>query len=492
MVSSMPRVTTFIEPRGGVDVDLSSPQKILAAIKSQAKEPEKWWDHAMNSNVDYLFTRFVDKKMRGWQVLQDRRLNILELIADSTADRIHLTGWKIGDKQSPPKRLRDIIEDIDERTGLSKFGRDLFLRSEIQGVTYLMIWPTEDGESGIIRATPSSVMVGYPDDGSSVWPEWAARVTKNNRQIDVLYRDRYDRWTRPKDGGQATWKKVRDGKEYPTHWPDAVPIVPFASVSLLNPRSGIRAAFGCQRSIDHCMGVDTISIELSAFPVRYTVEKLSGKDSNEVELSRGLQMDNEFQDSGEAQEPPIDVYPGAILDLQADLVGQFDPASPEATVGRIAFYAKAGLTLCGIPLSMWEGTTANNSGELMRRELQPLIGKVRQRTESYRASFQRVWELLLAQSQTPNRSNKITPLFDDPAMPDELYVWELVLTKLEAGVQPEVAWMEAGVPQDIIERMATAYAQRFDQEGSGGSGGSGRNGGTGTRGNRNRRGSGTV
>jgi len=479
----MPRVTTFIEPVGqNIDVDLESPQKILSAIKSQATEPEKWWDHTMNNNVEYLFTRFVQQKMRGWQILENRRLNILELIADSTVDRIHLSGWKLGDGIKPPIRLQNEIQQYDERIGLSKFSRDLFLRAEIQGLTYLLVWPTTEGEIGLIRATPVSTMVGYPDDGSSVWPEWAARVSNKDRQIDVLYKDRYDRWTKAPGAGDSGWTKIEDGTPYPSHWMEAVPVVPFASVSFLNPRSGIKAAFGCQKAIDHCMGVDTISIELSAFPVRYTAQKSDGEMPNEAELARGLQFDDEFE-AGKIEEPPIDVYPGAILDLTADAVGQFEPADPEATIGRIEAYAKMGLALCGLPLSVWEGTTANNSGELMRRELQPLIGKVRQRTKGYSASFKRVWDILLAQANSTYKSRSVVPLFDDPAMPDELYVWELVLTKLQSGVLPEVAFLEAGVPQEIIERMAQSYERRIEQQlavrGPGNSGQQRRNEGSG-------------
>ena len=336
------RITAFDDPVAYIDVDLDNPQKILGAIKTQATEPAEWWDHTMNSNVEYLFTRFVEKKMRGWQVLKDRRLNILELIADSTVDRIHMAGWRLGDGLKVPQTFQKQIKDLDNQTGLSKFSRDLFLRAEIQGLTFLLIWPTRNGDVGVIRATPATTIVGYADDGSSVWPEWAARVSNKDRQIDVMYTDRYDRWERPDGSIGAAWTKTIDGQQYPDYWMDAVPVVPFASVSFLHPRSGIKAAFGCQKAIDHCMGIDTISIELSAFPVRYTAQKTNMDQPAEAELARGLQFDGEFDNEVGIEEPPIDVYPGAILDLSADMVGQFEPADTSATVGRIEAYAKMG------------------------------------------------------------------------------------------------------------------------------------------------------
>ena len=450
--------TVFLTSSFDEQVDLTKPDKVVKLIKARAKEPEAWWTHAMSNNVEYLFTRYVETKMRGYEALKERRLNILELIADTTVDRIKLSGWK-----APNQTVYKRIANLEKQMGLAKFSRDQFLRTEIQGIYYILVWPSDEDSPGIIRATPATTTVGFHDDGSSVWPKWAARLSKKGTRLDVFYEDHYEYWIKKNSNvdqaqqvtSNTDWPESPTRVDYPKGWAKAVPVVPFASVSFLTPRSGIRAAFGAQRAIDHSVAIDAISAEMSSFPVRYTAENTGqGISSDEIDVSRSLRIDADTNDDSPiVGEQVLDVYPGAFLDLKADTVGQFPPAPPEATIARIEFYAKGGLTLCGIPLSVWAGNTANNSGELERRAHSSLVSKCRQRIESYSASFERVMQLVNSQFPMWAKKATIEPVFADPAMPDELYVWDVVTSKIEAGMEPAQAFLEAGVPQDLTERI---------------------------------------
>ena len=480
--------TSYMTPFGSKSVQIWNPAALVQAISDAGQKPREWWQLVNEDDVSYLFEEIV-KDAVSTVVIKDRRMNVLQLLETTVTDRIKLSGWEISDEES--KEFKEKMEELDDELGLMRLSDDIFSRAEIQGQTFLIVWPGRDKEPGLIRSTPATTVVGYPDDGHSIWPEWAARLSAKGTRLDLFLEDRVITWKKRNIAeeleGQMTpvfdfspqlSDTVQAGQtpaeltvtnvwgepektDYNKEWPKIVPVVPFVSTKLTAPVSAIKPAIGCQRALDHGMAIDTVSMELASFPIRYSATKPGEGDASEADLSRASDPDNDFDfDTDDADQDTLDLKPGCFIDFEADIVGQFDAAPPSATLDRLAFYAKTALVLCGLPLSVWEGTTANNSGELMRRELHSLLSKVRSRINAYRAAYRRVWRLLIAQNGL-DREIIVKPVFDDPAMPDELYIWELVTLKLDAGLPMEQALLEAGVPQEIIDKIDT---ERIDNE----------------------------
>lgn len=474
---------SYMTPFGPKPVQIWNPQALVSAISDAGQKPKEWWDLIHDDDVAYLFEDIV-KDAVSTTVIKDRRINVLQLLVTTVTDRIKLTGWEIPEKERSDE-LKDKMDEIDDELGIMRLSDDIFSRAEAQGQTFLIPWPTKDGKPGLIRTTPATTVVGYPDDGSSIWPEWAARLSVRGTRLDLFLEDRIVTWTKlpipeaetpqitgfspalsdtpeanrlPLASGTPSQWRGPTVEKYDDEWPDMVPVIPFVSTQITKPFSAVKPAIGCQRALDHGMAIDTVAMEMTSFPVRYTATKPGDKEQSEIDLARAVDPDNTFdEDDPSSINEQIDLKPGGFIDFIADIVGEFEAADPDATLSRLAFYAKTALVLCSLPLSVWEGTTANNSGELMRRELHSLLSKVRSRISAYRASYRRVWRLLLAQNGMKEVSVK--PIFDDPAMPDELYIWELVLLKLEAGLPLEQALREAGVPEEVISEIDIEKAE---------------------------------
>ena len=446
------------------EIDLTEPAQLVKIIGQESSTPMERWEMTRGYKPEQFISRYVKKLIHGNKSpIAHEQLRVLDMVARSVVNRMQITRWykpdSDGDTSEPITRVQ--VDEVDKRLGLIMTSRDLFKRAEVQGITYLMVWPASDGDIGIIRLQPDSTFAHYPEDGKSIWPDYVVRISKQKTRLDIFYEDRSTRWE--KKDKDSDWEYVyRDLKYRPGWHTDMVPIIPFAPESFIEIESGIESAIAPQEAINSAQVIDAASLEFAGFPIRYTLEhpdKPIGSDA--VDVTRRSNVDEEFDDDEDDdldEQKTLDLFPGAFLDLWGDMAGEFKAAALEATMGRIDAYVKIALALSEVPLSAWDGTTANNSGELMRRELQPLIGKVQRRIQMFTASYVRLWELVRTQAAAEDGvvrtiPQDIHPLWGDPAQPDEMYVWELVQAKIEAGYEAELAFEEAGVEPAKIGRM---------------------------------------
>ena len=434
---------------------LKDPQVVVREIGAASKKPQYNWEVAQDQLPVEFVSRFVQKAVQRNYRIDERRLRVVDSVARAVVNRLQFARWAEGD---------GVVRQVDERLGLSMLMRSVFMRAEIQAVTYMFVWPTADNrELAIVRLEPDTCIVGYPNDGHSIWPEWGARVSqpdpenKDIKQLDLYYEDRSTRWQKRTMGDN--WELLYQDIPYRLAWERMVPIVPFVCEDLHNPQSGVEAALGPQLAINHALMLDAGCAEYAGFPLRWTAERTPELNTGEIDLTRGFNLDSVFSDDDDDDddEPVIDIYPGAFIKLRADSVGEFEAAPLEATLGRVDTYGKMAFILSEVPLSYWTGMSTNNSGELMRREIQPLLGRAHRRIDLYTAAYGRVWALLRGQGQALQVRRPIPegvePAFNDPAWPDQKYIWELAKLQLEAGLSPEYVYEKAGLSPDEIERI---------------------------------------
>ena len=453
-------------------LDPTDPAAVEKKIKNESVLPMSLWEMAKNTVDPVFLSQYIRKymKKRG-DILENRKLAVVDTIARSVVNRLQLIGWDWEGEQT--EDILNLINDIDSELGLRPFSRDTLMRSEVQGITYMFVWPYfaeqagEDDKLAVMRLHPNSTYVHPPEDGHSIWPEWGARLSNEGLQLDIYFETRSVRYTRDKDNEQ--WNRFYD-LDYRDGWLPYVPIVPFVCESLLEPMSGIVPAVAPQVAINHILPIDAAISEFAGFPLRYMNSKPQARGSSEVDATRAVAEDDEFDDDDDDFEEDImDVFAGAFIDIKADGVGEFAAAGSDATLGRVEKYFKLAMALCEVPLSYFEGTTANNSGELMRREIQPLLGKANRRIDLYTASYQRVWEILRAQGAAFERGavnlpEKITPMWNDPAWPDDRYLWDLVEVQLNVGVPPEIAFKKLGLTPDEVKEISANVERRRQEE----------------------------
>ena len=451
---------------------VDKPKQIVTYIRNQAVRPMTLWAIAMDESKTKFVSRYVDTVLGESEALTKRKVNVIDFIADLTVDRLNIDRWGLG-KES--KEAPEWVEELEDECGLIMTSHDLFKRAEIQGYTFLIVWVNADKEPVMVRCEPSTCCAIYYDDGTSVWPKWAARISEEGKRLDVFEKEHLTTYTRPKiegewDGGKRTDYTAIFGEDYDL----GVPVVPFASTSLHEPVSGVKRAVGPQLAINHAVDVTAPAIEFTAFTTRVSRTSPQKGSTDPVELERDVRLNDDFDDDDIDTFGPSDgskkvnLYPGGWMDVESDEVLQLPPSDPAALINYIEFFARMAIVLCQMPMSVLAGTTANNSGELMRREIQPLIGKARQRVRLMRASYSRVWTIvghIVGQD-----GSEIYPVFDDPAQPDEEYKITLAELKQNVGVEPDRALRDAGIiqPEGVTERVIKSKQQSAADNGPNG------------------------
>ena len=451
---------------------VDKPKQIVNYIRNRSVRPMTLWALSTDDTKSKFVSRYVETVLSGNEALASRKVNVVDFIADLTVDRLNIDRWGVG-KES--EEAPEWVDKLEEKYGLIMTSHDLFKRAEVQGYTFMIVWVNDDREPVMVRCEPSTCCVIYYDDGTSVWPKWAARISEEGKRLDVFEKEHLTTYERPKvEGEWGSGKRTDYSTIFGEGYDLGVPVVPFASTSLHEPISGIKRAVGPQVAINHAVDITAAAVEFTAFTT--TVSRTSPQTGNTdpVELERDVRLNDDFDDDDTDIFGPSDgskkvnLYPGGWMDVVSDEVKRLPPSDPAALIDYIEFFARMAIVLSQMPMSVLAGTTANNSGELMRREIQPLIGKARQRIRLMRASYSRVWTIvghIVGEDGT-----KVYPVFDDPAQPDEEYKITLAELKQNVGVEPDRALRDAGImqPEGVTESVIRRREQSAASNGPNG------------------------
>ena len=410
---------------------------VLAALDDMEKRAKKaaYWQTYYDGDQQ---TSYISDRIR--LIRRNRptdRLNMVELTADSLAERIGVESF--GDA--------DWIEELDYRLDLIGLACDAHLLAIVQGTSYGLMWPRQTAlginEPDVLILPPSEMICGYTT--SSRWPEWAVRryVCKEYESIWVMTATGYAELIRPKNSSTYTvvTAEAWDAEFAATGSP---PVVEFGE----RPGrlvSGVQCVIGQQRRIDRLLDADASMVEFASAPSTYVLVSDNKEGIEKYDVNTGTIVDESV---GSSTRPKVG--PGVMQQLEADDVKQLDAADHSVITERLDQAMRAALTAAKLPLAVLVGAGGNMSGEAITRDSGPLLQKCKAHTRRFTSGWNRL--LTYAAFWSGQSEDDIMIVWNDPALTTEQQRYETASAAQAAGVTRNRALLDAGVDEADIQQ----------------------------------------
>lgn len=386
------------------------------------------------------------------------------------------------------ERAQEVIDELRKRNQLDDEEDGLHLDTSKHGDCYLFVWPVtelvepneEQVEQRETDEAPTSKVVSvdmfvnmattcraFYDAENPLrmthlvkqWV-WADPDSGENRVRATLYfPSRVERWVtklkNAQDSGDIkdprAWEPyIPDGSEWPAPNPTGrVPFFHFRTARTYG-RPEHKPAYGAQRLIYKLVSAHAVTIDYQSFPQRYALTNPKADEvlSNLIDPDFPEDEDDDPEGDGRSQ---LRADPSAVWKLPGiSSVGQFAPADPQVFLSPLDRYIRSIAELCGIPLHRFAGFTSPPSGEALRVANEPLNDKASKRMRSYGAVWADAYEfaLQLMGIEEVTVSVQWRPIQQAAGADD----WTVVAAKINNGVPVLQALMEAGYPQDEVEK----------------------------------------
>lgn len=410
----------------------------------------------------------------------DFRLNFAKIAVTTITDRVKLAAITSPDKDADAK-----IRQVIDYNGLDLEYPGLHRDVGKYGDMYMIVWPNGDDDTKVDMFVndPLTVRIIYSDEN----PREKAFAVKHwcegsgKRQVhraNLYYPDTIERWvTRPGSRGQKA-------KDWSLYVPDTEPAEPGDEVADGDvPEPGIEpnpygqvpvfhfrtdqpygcplhhAAYGPQNAINKLVITHMATVDYQGFPQRYALSHPDSPrgpdDLEDLDLTNDAIDFTDDDDTLEGGNSNLRSGPGELWYMQGiATLGQFAAADPATFTDPTSFYVRGMATVCEIPLHYFDPSGDVPSGESARMADMP----VRSKTEhlelslsaSHRDSHQFALKILgIEDAQVEVRWAPATTV-------DDTAGWQVVQAKLEAGVPPQQALVEAGYTAETVKSWLDA------------------------------------
>lgn len=234
-----------------------------------------------------------------------------------------------------------------------------------------------------------------------------------------------------------------------------------------------RNAFSSQDAISKLIEMLMVTVEFQGYPQRYALQEADNIRSNllsEDPLADASPVTDESEfdvvDPGRLSQTNwdnetgsrLEASPGGMMLMKGFKdVREFAVADPNVFLDPWREQARTISTTTDTPVYKFQGMGAPPSGEALKLVDAPLNKKVRDRCRLFGATLREAFEFALSVVGVQARVN-IT--WANPATTDLLENWQLVELKIRLGVPREVAFMDAGIP----EQQAIEWARNITSQ----------------------------
>lgn len=372
-----------------------------------------------------------------------------------------------------------LLKDLWDDNRMGRQSKQIMRRAGEFGDAYVIVWPSTttdadaDGIDGvnIFYNSPQSVRVFYdpenPQIKSFAVKQWVLAGPKRVR-VDLYYPDRIEKyWSKPgvlhpKPDDMVRFYDADDPDDEQdidqgSGWPRPNPFGELPVFHFRNDdpygRPEHEGFYGAQDSLHKLVVSHMAGVDYQAFPQRYA---LADGTADSSELAAGDEDVFEFGlDTGatsRAGDPQsqLSADPGAVWWLQGVKgAGQFDAADPAVFTDPMTLYLRFGALITDTPLSRLDPTGAVESGESRRAAEAPFTKKVEDRQVGYGDTWAEVFAFGLKILGIPDAD--VSVHWKSPATVDDAEGWKTLLMKLESGLPPKQAFMEAGYTQEQVD-----------------------------------------
>lgn len=386
---------------------------------------------------------------------------------------------EIASVDSTTPGAKALIDDLWKDNKLTRQSKQIMKRACEYGDAYVIVWPSADTDwdgDGIRNVdvfynSPQSVRIFYdaenPQLKSFAIKQWVLPAQKKVR-VDLYYPDRIEKYVskqgvlHPKAEDMVQFYDADDPDDDQDidagpGWPRANP---FGEIPIFHFRNddpyGVpehEGFYGAQDSLRKLVLSHMAGVDYQAFPQRYA---LADGTADSSELAAGdedlFQYALDTGATSRAGDPTsqLSADAGAVWWLQGVKgVGQFDPADPATFTNPMTLYLRFGALITDTPLSRLDPTGAVESGESRRAANEPYDKKIEDRQESFGDTWCETAEFALKILGIEDA--EVTVRWKSTGVIDDETGWQTLLLKLQAGLPPKQAFMEAGYTQDQVD-----------------------------------------
>jgi len=381
------------------------------------------------------------------------RDNFCEVVVDSMAERLTVTGFDAGSED-----LDKWLWDTWQTNRMDRAQAVVHTETLALGDGYVLIdW---DNEAQRLRFHSQEAEMMIPHrNGSTGEMEWISKVWVQQQGhtpaqnagtttlMNLYFPDRIEKfraqsgiWLRRSDEGETDW---------PVPWLDksgaplGLPLIHFRNASLSDDygHSELSNAIPMQDVLNKLL-IDLVMVaDTAGFPQRYVVNIDTGK--TELEIVPGSYM--EFHTEPE----------------QTFAVGQFDAADLEKMLSAIEMVVQHIAGITRTPQHLFHILGNYPSGEALKTAEAGLVAKIIERQVDFGNSWEDVMMVALRIQNAfgeaaPGASGDVilNTLWKDPQMRNEKdHIEALAIKREKLNVSQEQIWREAGYSQEDIDRI---------------------------------------
>ncbi|HEY3689684.1 MAG TPA: phage portal protein [Pseudonocardiaceae bacterium] len=385
------------------------------------------------------------------------RFNFAKIPVDAVVERLKLAAVTCADTTAD-----SALRDIWLRNKIALQSRQIIRRACEFGDAYVIVWPSDD-DSGvdIFYNSAQCVRIVY-DTENPLLKSYAVKrweVGGKRHRADVYYPDRIEKWiTKPGAKGEkpGDWMQFTD--EDGT-WPVDNP---FGEIPVFHFRTDQpygepvhKGFYGPQDAIHKLILSHMAGVDYQAFPQRYA---LMAPDMDSSEPAAEDEDIFAFADSGTGSTVPpagegrsqFSADPGSVWYMRGLTgVGQFDTAQHQNFTEPMLTYLRFGSEVTNTPLHRIDPTGDAPSGQSLRAAEAPFVHKI----EDLQLSFGDTWRELFGFSlRVAGIAAEVTVRWTPAQTVDDLEGWQTVAEKMDCGVPPAQAFLEAGYSDEQVEK----------------------------------------
>jgi len=381
------------------------------------------------------------------RLLHLTRSNYMGLVVDSTAERLQVEGFRIGDERGADAETWRIWQD----NNLDNLSDQALLEALIGGCSFLLVAPPlVDGASPLVCAEhPTQATVAYVPGTARTVPAAALKVwvdETTEQQFATLYLpDELYKFQAPKQVAGMPADRIQwQPREVPGEaWPAPNPLREVPLVELANnPRlltggvSEIADVVSVQDRIAKTLVDRLMTQDYGAFPQRWA----TGYPDTDGDGNRNV----------------VDVGHDRLVtsDVAETRFGQFDAAALDPYSAAKREDVKDIASRTRTPAQYLLGELSNVNGETLKASESGLVAKVRQRMRAFGDGLERAMLLARRAAGLP-ADQQIETIWRNPEFRTEGELVDALVKMSTLGVPREALWERWGASQQEIGRWRT-------------------------------------
>jgi hypothetical protein len=469
ITDSNPPVTPFLDGSSVEDThqhdDLSDLQNALNELSNALpayREAEQYYD----GTAPEWFA-----SLRLQRALADAddpyEINFAKKPVDIITEKLKITAVTVPDNE----QANAALQEIWKRNELAIQSKDMLHRAGEYGDAYIYVWPGEQTDNGDVTAvdmfynSPHCCRIFYdtenPLKAVMAIKKW---IVRNKVRVNMLYPDRIEKYVTESNVRHA---HVSESDLVPFDDPadddaavdeDGWLVNPFDALPVFHLRNtnpyGVpehRDMYGVQNIINKLILGHMSTVDYAAIPQRWALAdpEVGGGDPDDDD-QLGINFDSDEDAVADDPQSQLSADPGSLWYLQGVKgVGQFDTADPKGFIDPMLTYLRFGAQVTDIPVHRIDPTGAVQSGDSRRLMQESFWSKVEDRQTRYGSTFRAAFKFALKLLGYDDVDVVIT--WAPVNMVDDTDGWTVIQAKINAGMPPSQAFLEAGYTQQQVD-----------------------------------------